>query len=250
MVKIIISDVDGTLLKKGETVLDSRILLAIQQHIEKGTIFAVASGRSYGSLEKLFAPFADKLYFICCDGGVTVHKGKAIYTRPIGASELLSITENELYRDCGIVLCTPTKSFILRGDDEFAKEIYAVTGEKCEFLTGLYSLREPVVKLCVHDKNKSAAKLPFLSPLVRVSYNDNGWCEYVSSISNKGNAASDLQMRLYLSKFDTLALGDGVNDVELMKKAKYAACVNSACPELKSVCNLFTDDPADFLSRY
>ena len=33
---------------------------------------------------------------------------------------------------------------------------------------------------------------------------------------------SDLQMRLYLSKFDTAALGDGENDLTMFAKAKVA----------------------------
>lgn len=251
MVKLIISDVDGTLLKKDESVLDSRLFPPIQHHIEKGTVFAVASGRTYKALEKLFAPFADDIYFICCDGGTTVHKGKAIYTRPIGISELLTIAKSDFHADCEIIVCTPLKSYILRGDDVFAKKVKDVTGEECEFLTGLYSLSgQAVVKVCVHSKSGIIKPIPFLSPSLRVSYNSDGWCEYVSAIANKGNAAADLQMRLYLSKFDTLAIGDGTNDIELMKKAKYAVGVDNADPSLKAVCNLFTDDVASFLMLY
>ena len=77
----------------------------------------------------------------------------------------------------------------------------------------------------------------------------DSWCEYVSTIANKGLAVSDLQMRLYLSKLDTLAIGDGVNDVEMMKKAKYSVAVQGACEQLKNVCNLYTDDVAAFLDN-
>ncbi|MBR2021258.1 MAG: HAD hydrolase family protein, partial [Clostridia bacterium] len=104
-----------------------------------------------------------------------------------------------------------------------------------------------IVKIAIWDKNGNAEPLGFLPKSLRVAYNVGEWCEYTSAISNKGLAVSDLQMRLYLTKFDTCAIGDGVNDIEMMKKAKVAVSANGAGQELRSVCNRHTDNVAEFL---
>jgi hydroxymethylpyrimidine pyrophosphatase-like HAD family hydrolase len=87
--------------------------------------------------------------------------------------------------------------------------------------------------------------------MLRVSYNRDGFCEYVSAIANKGNALSDLQMRLYLSKLDTAAFGDGENDVEMMRHARISVSVGENCSEkLRSVCSQHTDVLDTFLDDF
>ena len=250
MIKLVVSDVDGTLLLKNEEVLDSRIMLSLQKLIDGGITTAVASGRTYGSLCEIFKPLSDKLYFICCDGAVTVLDGKVLYTRSIPTTDVISIINHPSYIDCGIILCTPTKSYILKGDEDFALEAYRQSLEKPDYLSSFYGLCEPIVKICVFSKDGKAKPVSFMPKSLRVSYLSDTWCEYVSVIANKGLAVSDLQMRLYLSKFDTLAIGDGINDIEMMKKAKYSVSVPNSVKELKNFCNLHTDDVSEFLETY
>ena len=247
MIKLTVSDVDGTLLLKNETVLDSRILLSLQKLLDGGMKVAVASGRTYGSLCDIFKALSDKLNFICCDGAVTVQGDKVLYTRSISINDVISVINHPNYNDCGIILCTPKKSYILRGGEDFAEEAYRQSLEKCEFLASFYGLCEPVVKICIYSKDGKAKPMNFMSKSLRVSYLSDTWCEYVSTISNKGLAVSDLQMRLYLSKFDTLAIGDGKNDIEMMKKAKYAVSVPGSDAELESICNIHAEDAGTFL---
>lgn len=249
MVKLTVSDVDGTLLLKDETVLDSRIMLSLQKLVENNMKVAVASGRTYRSLCEIFKPLSNKLYFICCDGSTTILDGKVLYTRPIPSSDVFTVLNHPSYSNCGIILCTPKTSYILRGDEDFCQEALRQSLEKAEFLDGIYKLQEPVIKICIFSKDGKAKPMSFMPKSLRVSYLSDSWCEYVSTIANKGLAVSDLQMRLYLSKLDTLAIGDGVNDVEMMKKAKYSVAVQGACEQLKNVCNLYTDDVAAFLDN-
>lgn len=73
MVRLVVSDVDGTLVKDGGSVesFHPGYYDAIRKLKEKGIVFAVCSGRQLVSLEKLFAPVADEIYF-AVDGGSMV----------------------------------------------------------------------------------------------------------------------------------------------------------------------------------
>lgn len=247
MIKLVACDVDGTLLKCGETEPSERVLSAIVALKEAGKTVAIASGRTYGSLIRLFDSVKENVYFICCDGATTVYNGKVIYTKQIGIGDVLDLIRREEYDDASIMLCCPERSYVIKGSDEIFEAVKRESADVPEFCARLYDLKEPVVKIAIYSKNKKARKLQFFPKSLRVAYSSDEWCEYTSAISNKGLAISDLQTRLYLSKFDTLAIGDGENDVEMLKKAKIAVSANNAHSALSDVAGEHTDDVAEYL---
>ena len=249
MVKLIVSDVDGTILTGGQTEVSDSIFEAIEKLKSSGKKVAVASGRTYGSLEKLFAPVKKDLYFICCDGAVIIYNDKVLYCKQIGAGDIMDVLHRPEYDEYGILLCTPKIPYVIRGSEDFSITAETQSGEETFYVEKLYDIKEPIVKIAVWSKDGRAEPLNFLPKSLRVAYNVGEWCEYTSAISNKGLAVSDLQMRLYLAKYDTAAIGDGVNDIEMMKKAKIAVSANKAYDGLKAVCNYHTEDVAGFLSN-
>ena len=60
-IRLICSDIDGTLLQYGRKELEGEIFEQIRELHRRGILFCPASGRQYTSLRKLFAPVAD-----CC----------------------------------------------------------------------------------------------------------------------------------------------------------------------------------------
>lgn len=249
MIKLIVSDVDGTILAKNETEVSQRAFDSIEKLKNSGKIVAVASGRTYGSLEKLFRSVKKDLYFICCDGAVIIYNDKVLYYKQIGIGDVMDVIRRPEYDDCGILLCTPKIPYVIRGSEDFSITAETQSGEDTFYVEKLYDIHEPIVKIAVWSKDGKAEPLNFLPKSLRVAYNVGEWCEYTSAISNKGLALSDLQMRLYLTKFDTCAVGDGVNDIEMMKKAKVSVSANNAFSELKDICTYHTDDVAGFLEN-
>ena len=59
MIRLIASDIDGTLLHNGAAEIDPVIFEEIHRLKQKGILFCPASGRQYHSLRRLFAPAAD-----------------------------------------------------------------------------------------------------------------------------------------------------------------------------------------------
>ena len=64
MIKLVASDVDGTLVPDGTFEINPEIYDVIKKLKEKGITFVAASGRQYASLKKLFAPVADRILYI------------------------------------------------------------------------------------------------------------------------------------------------------------------------------------------
>lgn len=56
MIKLIASDLDGTLLQNGAQTVSEQAIQLIEKLLDNGIHFTAASGRQYNNLRRLFAP--------------------------------------------------------------------------------------------------------------------------------------------------------------------------------------------------
>ena len=63
MIKLIATDIDGTLVKDGTLMINPEYMTVIEQLTQKGILFVVCSGRQFSSEKKLFASIKDIIYF-------------------------------------------------------------------------------------------------------------------------------------------------------------------------------------------
>lgn len=75
MIRLIATDLDGTLLQKDGT-LPEGTFEVVDELKRLGIRFAASSGRQYGNLRRLFGPVAADMAFVC-ENGRTVHDGRA-----------------------------------------------------------------------------------------------------------------------------------------------------------------------------
>ena len=90
MIKLIATDIDGTLVKDGTLIINPEYMTVISKLIDKGIIFTVCSGRQFSSEQKLFAPIKDKLMYITDGGTVVRTPDRILKTYPMS---------NELWKD-------------------------------------------------------------------------------------------------------------------------------------------------------
>lgn len=77
MIKLVVSDVDGTLVKDGTLKINPEYMDVIKKLRKKGVYFAVCSGRQYSSESQLFAPVKDQIFFVS-DGGTLIRTSEKI----------------------------------------------------------------------------------------------------------------------------------------------------------------------------
>ena len=68
-VKLIATDIDGTLLPEGTDRINPEIFDVILRLKEQGIVFVAASGRQYYSMAHLFEPVKQDMIFIAENGG-------------------------------------------------------------------------------------------------------------------------------------------------------------------------------------
>ena len=77
MIKLIVSDIDGTLVKDGTLDINPEYMDVIRKLTEKGIHFVACSGRQYSSEKQLFAPVKDIISYIS-DGGTLIRTSEKI----------------------------------------------------------------------------------------------------------------------------------------------------------------------------
>ena len=71
MIKMVVTDVDGTLVKESTLNINPEYFEVIRKLTEKGIKVVMASGRQYESIRKLIEPVQDLVWYIA-DGGATM----------------------------------------------------------------------------------------------------------------------------------------------------------------------------------
>lgn len=80
MIKLVASDLDGTLLHNYQQTVPKEIYDTIKALHEKGIIFTAASGRQYANIRRLFAPLGFDIPYIAENGSMCVYKEEVLAT--------------------------------------------------------------------------------------------------------------------------------------------------------------------------
>lgn len=239
MIKLIASDLDGTLLTP-ERNLPQRTFPLIEALLERGIYFVPASGRQYANLKMLFAPVAERIPFLAENGALAAFRGEVLYTCPIEEREVLhAVNVVRELPDLYPMLCTPDCAYI---EDDY-KPFYDYSFSSytnCEKLSSLNDVigKYPVCKIAVYDKIGSAVNggklLPEKLPQLRTILSGADWLDISSPKANKGAGIRFLQDYFHISPDECLAFGDHMNDFELLSSCRYAYVPENAFGGLKA----------------
>ena len=83
MIKLVVSDIDGTLLEDGGRNLNPEYYDVILKLREKGMQFAAASGRQWISIERIFDPIKEKIFYLSDNGAYVGCHGRQLYAYTI-----------------------------------------------------------------------------------------------------------------------------------------------------------------------
>lgn len=204
MIRLIASDVDGTLVKDGSGVINPEYYDVISRLREKGIIVCIASGRQFASIERLFQPISDKLLYIA-EGGAILRSPDEIYHMETIPSELIS----EFLEDCrnctgtDRMMATPDITYTETGSDtplyHFLADSYGFTLKNVDSLDSICT--DQVVKISLfHETDAEGlcrhSLIPKWQDKLQMVCAGSQWVDSLSLNTSKGNALAALQKRL------------------------------------------------------
>lgn len=235
-IKMISSDLDGTILTYTQTVLSERLLSLIRELHKRGIVFVPASGRQIISMQKLFDPVGDCCNYICSNGAVLCDgSGKVLEVEAMPRQTALEIAHDFLDRTDGrgeVNLAGVTKCHLISknlGMEERLKFI----GNRYDVLETPEQVEEDIVKVSVFLPDGASNYVHrFLdrwkdyNPAIAGEY----WID--TTLSCKGSGVKRLCEMLQIDLQDVVAFGDNYNDVTMLDIVGHPYIMDTAAEEL------------------
>ena len=217
MIKLIVSDLDGTLLPRKEERLESGVFEMISKATAHGIFFAIASGRSYHELKRFFRDVERNVYFIPSDGALMVYREKSLFENEISKCFLTSfVLAARQIGSSAVVFNGKYLSYYLDADEVFAQSFHRDYHQHVLRIHSLSEIKEPIFKVSFYGVR--SVELPNdLQQKFSLVYEGNNWVDFVCRNVNKSNALLVLQEQLGIATDEILAFGDNDNDVEMLK---------------------------------
>lgn len=246
MIKLIASDLDGTLLLHGAQSLNPEIYDIIRSLKEKGIHFVAASGRQIHSQLKLFEPVADQISYLSENGGVCIHNGQVIGVFPTDqhlTERILQELKN--FPECVPVLSGPDTSYIEKGHDDLANHIRYELGNHTVEVNDFSEIQDTIVKTAFWDPSGTYQYANHFKEKfgheIRVMTAGNGWVDFMPFETSKASSLCILLDKLGILPEEVIAFGDQENDVEMLSLAGKSYAMVSAVPAAKAVADEITD---------
>lgn len=236
-IKVIISDLDGTLLNAEHTISDYSKKV-VRQLAEHDIRFIIATGRHLRDASKIKEKLGVNAYLITSNGATVADEaGNLIYQASIPSEvvkDILSIEVEEgvyknLYQGDHWLMEENDKVFdeyYQEGDFAFTlcrfEDRYGHPTNKIFFTTKDYRKLEEVAKI-VSEKHGDIVDLTFSMPEC---------LEIMPKGVNKGAAILETLNLLGVSKDHVIAFGDGMNDVEMLQVVGKGYLMGNATPKL------------------
>ncbi len=250
-IKLIASDLDGTLLRNDKT-LSLRTRAVLARCRERGILFFAATARPPRVLESKI----DGLSYdgaLCHNGGVAVLHGETIWEDGFPPEVALPLVRRVLREFPGVRISAEI------GGQLYANFDCSAIWEKAEFTyTDFATLpNHPLDKLLIGlDFPGMAEKAAALLPEgLAGQVSENSILMVQPKGVEKGKALKAVRERLGISLSETAAFGDDWNDISLLRAAGIGVAVENALPEVKAaadeICGSNEDDgPAEWLENH
>lgn len=237
MVRLIVTDMDGTLLDEKHKLpadFDS-----VYQELQRRRIaFVMASGRSFVSLQEYYDKMPGAPACICDNGAYLIEGGKIADIHQIAYSNLHKLLQAASgIQGIHLVLCGVHGTYYLDDGSDFShiiKQFYSNHRAAPDFS----QVRDVIFKVGLSDITDPAEhSLPLLeaalggSLSMRIS--GDTWVDITEKDVTKGAALRRLQERMGITPEETMAFGDNFNDIELLACAHYSFVMENAAPTMR-----------------
>lgn len=264
-IKLIASDLDGTIVDKNYAI-SNKNLKALDKIHKKQIKFVICTGKSYAVSQKTCKQFK-ATYGIFGNGTqiIDLKTGKEIWRNVLSKEDLLFTITMAKRNHFHVHLYTDTE--IITEKLEFM-DLRNYIIKNREDNDGLHFKYVPDILKYIEENDAavysaivSSENIPLANFKKMLSINKNIDCTFISKRGmyrdsiidkdyeyinitpiniNKNEALNVLSQQLKINKKDILAIGDNINDLEMIRDCGIGVAVNEALDNIKDVANYVT----------
>lgn len=246
--KLLVTDVDGTLTESNGNISETTIE-AIRSVVESGKYVVLASGRPYvGTLALRERLGLQEMPTICQNGSVVVDKNGRIIEKFVLVDHMSPCMAGK-QNGCSVIAWCGDELYCECVDEQVREyeKISGVAPRVCRF-----EELENVTKVLLITSPEEAERLE--AELKSENYvchrSRKNFLEFVSNSASKGNALETVARSLGVEVDETVSLGDGMNDISMLKCSGLGVAVKNAAETVKENADIVLDiDVGSFISK-
>jgi HAD-superfamily hydrolase, subfamily IIB len=249
MEKFIFFDVDGTLVPFGKK-MSPATLASLQKARAAGHKILLATGRSVSEIDPTLFDFE-------FDGGVysagayLEYQGQVLNQSFMGANEVSSIFSYARDNDIDLMIQTPEGSFLTPQFKKTLRNLFISSFGRPLVISSIREeailhQRADITKFIIHSHKKTVNEIRAdLSSAFVVVDNTMGvpkdyTAEVVQKGINKATGIACFERLLHLDHSQTIAMGDGINDKEMIAYASIGVAMGNGADEVKKLADFVT----------
>ncbi|MBM6783023.1 HAD family phosphatase [Enorma massiliensis] len=241
MIRLIASDMDGTLLDEhGEVPPETYdLILALR---EKGVHFAASSGRRFDRLCQFFAPVRDKMDFVAANGAQVYVDGELVDREVFSHLGIRRLAKTVgKFESLHMALFDDEKSFLLDDEDKFVREI----DKDLPNAERIWYLPEPdvsILKISIYCEDGHVMDYAYalsreLGDEFLFAPSGTHWIDALQRGVNKATGIEQVMAHHGITRDEVMAFGDSMNDYEIIRFVGTGCAMANGRPALKAVAN-------------
>lgn len=244
-VKLIVTDMDGTLLNSNNEV-SPRFFKLFESLKNRKIHFVAASGRQYHSIIDKLDAIKNEITIVAENGGITKQGNETLLVNDLSWDYCLKAIEIlRPINNTNIVLCGEKSAYVETTDEKFIS-IFSNYYSKYTIVEDLTKVtNDQFFKIAAYHYDSSEKyiypEVEHLNEEMQVIVSGKNWLDISQKNANKGVALKMLQQKFGVTKEETMVFGDYNNDLQMLKLADFSYAMKNAHPKVKEIANFETN---------
>ncbi len=242
--KYIFIDLDGTTLDHSADGVSASTMKAYKDLMSNGHEVFIATGRPpalfYGVDELLGVES-----YIGANGRIVVYKGKVIYNNPISKKTTIEFTEKMDRIGIDVGYETIDDYFVNSKRNSYPDKFSEVFHLDMPIVKKDKYKNEDVYQMILYTDLEGFNKAREIYPNIHYSYSNQYGYDVTDSEGLKDVGIKAVVEYLGIDIKDCIALGDGFNDISMLKYAGFGIAMGNAYDEVKANADMVTDNISD-----
>lgn len=238
-VKLIASDMDGTLLDENGQVPPETfdLILALR---ERGVRFVASSGRRYDRLCDFFSPVKDRMDFVASNGAQVFADGVQIDREVYSHLAIRRLAKTvAMFPNMHLALFDRTKSYLLDDEDKFVREV----DKDLPNVERIYELPSPqvsIIKASVFCDDGNVMDNAYvlqreLGGLFTFAPSGSSYIDAMQPGISKASGIAQVMEHHGIDASEVVAFGDAMNDYEIIRFVGTGCAMANGRPALRAV---------------
>ena len=171
MIRLVASDIDGTLLQGGARALSDELFGLIRVLKKRGILFCAASGRQYRSMRALFAQAEDDIAYLCENGAIVYRGGSVVSKLAMERADALAlIGQIQAQEQCEVLISGADTSYLIPKHPDYVDHIRYFVGNHITRVKRAQDIPEDILKVSAYCRDGAASHAQTLGAPWKAAY--------------------------------------------------------------------------------